>query len=100
MEAAAIWTASKVFQFSWSHTLTVCLGHAESMDRQVLQYITEVHISSTLFCGDVEDMKRNLPKLVRVSVPLHPQDIELTDSHGHDKFAWEDDFTDAELASQ
>lgn len=77
--------------------ITKSLGRSFSMDRQVLQHVTTIDIKSLM--GPDNSLSRHFPRLARVSVGLDIEKIEINEGGGFRKVAWEDNFTDAELAS-
>lgn len=94
-EASRVWAASKVVTCEDSSVFQECMGHFQSMDLQVLQHITEIRFTSTIFDFGARQIQRYIPRLARLSVRLLPRQLELENST---KICWEDDFTDAELA--
>lgn len=99
-EAVEIWTASKLIACDDARILHECMGHSRSVDRQVLQHIKEIKLSSWACCG-ADALTLLLPKLVRVSVRICPASIggNVDSDIGFEgKALWSDSFTDADLA--
>lgn len=93
-EASRVWTANKIFTCDNLPTILACMSDVQSVDRQVLQHITEIRLGCVY--GRIELVGHYLPKLAHVSVVMFPSHLELNDG---ELAAWEDDFTDADLAN-